>query len=128
MSCYCFMDPLMHLVGWMLHRDRAGPCYKMLRRDQELVPEFRDRLAKWADEIEQGRIPDFQDRELLVENLGVAKNGQFSISSSVVGVFLRFLWLEHPYRTIDRIHEGRVQILSVAHGARPLPPNAPENP
>lgn len=28
--------------------------------------------------------------------------------------------LEHPYRIIYRIHKGRVQILSVVHGARPL--------
>lgn len=33
--------------------------------------------------------------------------------------------LEHPYRVIYRIHKGRVQVLSIVHGARPLPPEAP---
>ncbi|MHB1557153.1 MAG: type II toxin-antitoxin system RelE/ParE family toxin [Isosphaeraceae bacterium] len=36
--------------------------------------------------------------------------------------------LEHPYRVIYRIHKGRIQILSIVHGARPLPPEAPGNP
>ena len=31
---------------------------------------------------------------------------------------------EHPYRIIYRIHKGQVQILSVVHDARPLPPEA----
>jgi hypothetical protein len=71
-SCYCFMDPLMKLVAWMLYRDQREAVLEYLRRDQELVPEFRDRLAGWARDIEQGRTPDFQARELLAENLQVA--------------------------------------------------------
>jgi tetratricopeptide (TPR) repeat protein len=67
-SSYCFMDPLMKLVGWMLYRDQRQAVLEYLRRDQELVPEFRDRLAGWASEIAHGRTPDFQDRALLSEN------------------------------------------------------------
>jgi tetratricopeptide (TPR) repeat protein len=68
-SCYCFMDPLMKLVGWMLDLGQHEAVLEYLRRDQELVPEFRDRLVGWAREIEQGVTPDFQDRGLLGENL-----------------------------------------------------------
>lgn len=35
--------------------------------------------------------------------------------------------LEHPYRIIYRIHGEQVQILSVVHGARPLPSEAPSS-
>lgn len=35
---------------------------------------------------------------------------------------------EHPYRIIYRVHQGRVQILSVVHGARSLPGGVTENP
>lgn len=35
---------------------------------------------------------------------------------------------EHPYRIIDRIHQGRIQVLSVVHGARPLPVERPGGP
>jgi plasmid stabilization system protein ParE len=34
---------------------------------------------------------------------------------------------EHPYRIIYRIHQGRIQVLSVVHGARSLP-EAPGSP
>jgi hypothetical protein len=73
MQSYCFMDPLMKLAGWMLDRDQREAVLEYLRRDQELVPEFRDRLARWASEIEQGLTPDFQDRALLSENLQAAQ-------------------------------------------------------
>lgn len=33
--------------------------------------------------------------------------------------------LEHPYRIIYRVREDRVEILSVVHGARQLPPDVP---
>ncbi len=72
-SCFCFMDPLMKLVDWMLYRDQRQAVLEYLRRSQELVPEFRDRLAKWTSEIEQGLTPDFQDRALLSENLKVVQ-------------------------------------------------------
>ncbi len=68
LSCFCFMDPLMKLVGWMLERNQREAVLEYLRREQERVPTFRDRLAKWASEIEQGLTPDFQDRELLSES------------------------------------------------------------
>ena len=45
-SSFCFMDPLMKLVAWMLYRDQRQAVLEYLRRDQELVPEFRDRLVK----------------------------------------------------------------------------------
>jgi toxin ParE1/3/4 len=35
---------------------------------------------------------------------------------------------EHPYRIIYRIHQGRIQILSVVHGVRSLPTEAPGSP
>jgi hypothetical protein len=73
MLCYCSMDPLMKLVGWMLHRQQREAVLEYLRRDQQLVPEFGDRLAKWTREIEQGLTPDFQDRALVAENLEIAK-------------------------------------------------------
>ena len=72
-SSYCSMDPLMSLVGWMLDRGQRDAILKYLARDQGLVPEFRERLAKWSSEIEQGRTPDFQDGALLAENAEVAK-------------------------------------------------------
>ena len=68
-SCYCFMDPLMKLLGWMLYRGQRQTVLEYLRRDQELVPEFRDRLAGWASEISQGLVPYFEDPTLLAENL-----------------------------------------------------------
>jgi toxin ParE1/3/4 len=34
---------------------------------------------------------------------------------------------KHPYRIIYRVRGGRVQILSVVHGARELPPNVPQD-
>ena len=58
----------MKLVGWMLYRDQHQAVLEYLRRDQEIVPEFRDRLARWASEIGHGRTPDFQDKALLSEN------------------------------------------------------------
>ena len=70
-SCYCFMDPLMALAGWMLNRGQREAVLEYLRRDQQLVPEFRDRLVKWVSQIEQGQTPDFQDRTLLRDNLEV---------------------------------------------------------
>ena len=33
--------------------------------------------------------------------------------------------VEYPYRIIYRVREDRVEILSVVHGARPLPPEVP---
>jgi toxin ParE1/3/4 len=33
--------------------------------------------------------------------------------------------LEHPYRIIYRIHEEKVQIITVVHGSRRLPRNPP---
>jgi plasmid stabilization system protein ParE len=33
--------------------------------------------------------------------------------------------LEHPYRIIYRVRQDRVEILSVVHGARQLPPDVP---
>jgi hypothetical protein len=72
-SCYCFMDPLMKLVSWMLDRSEREAVLEYLRRDQALVPEFRDRLVKWSGAIERGLTPDFQDRSLLAENLEVTK-------------------------------------------------------
>ena len=72
-SSYCFMDPLMDLVRWMLDWGQRDAVLKYLARDQGLVPEFRERLAKWSSEIEQGRAPDFQDRALLAANVEVAK-------------------------------------------------------
>jgi toxin ParE1/3/4 len=35
---------------------------------------------------------------------------------------------EHPYRIIYRIQEKRIEVLSVVHGARLLPPDAPGTP
>ena len=71
--CYCFMDPLMKLVSWMLGRGGREAVLEYLRRDQALVPAFRDRLVKWSGAIERGPTPDFQDRSLLAENLEVTK-------------------------------------------------------
>jgi hypothetical protein len=79
-SCFCFMDPLLKLVGWMLYRDQRQAVLEYLRREQALVPEFRGRLMKWASDIEQGVTPDFQDRALLSENLKAAK--QFGTKSA----------------------------------------------
>ncbi len=72
-SNYSFMDPLMKLVGWMLDRDQREAVLEYLRRDQELVPEFRDRLTRWACEIEQGLVPNFEDRALLAEGRKIVK-------------------------------------------------------
>jgi hypothetical protein len=72
------MDPLMKLVGWMLDRGQREAVLEYLRRDQQLVPEFGDRLAKWTREIEQGLTPVFQDRALLAENLQIAKSSRSS--------------------------------------------------
>ncbi len=72
-TCFCFTDPLVKLVGWMLFRDQRKSVFEYLRREQELVPEFRERLAKWASEIERGLTPDFQDKALLPENLKVVE-------------------------------------------------------
>jgi plasmid stabilization system protein ParE len=35
--------------------------------------------------------------------------------------------LEHPYRIIYRVREDRVEVLSVVHGARRLPRQAPDD-
>jgi toxin ParE1/3/4 len=35
---------------------------------------------------------------------------------------------EHPYRIIYRVREERVEVVSVVHGARPLPQDAPGAP
>jgi toxin ParE1/3/4 len=32
---------------------------------------------------------------------------------------------EHPYRIIYRIRKGRIEVLSIVHGAKPLPEDAP---
>ncbi len=69
MNAYCFMDPLVKLIRWMLDLGHHDVVLEYLRREGELVPVFRDRFVKWAGEIEQGRKPDFQDRALLEQNL-----------------------------------------------------------
>ncbi len=73
MNAFCFMDPLMKLVRWMLDLGHHEVVLEYLRRKEELVPGFRDRFVKWAGEIEQGRKPDFQDRALLEQNLKAAE-------------------------------------------------------
>jgi hypothetical protein len=72
-SSYCFMDPLMNLLGWMLERGQHEAVLEYLARDQGLVPRFRDRLAKWSSDIEGSLTPDFRDRALLRENLELTK-------------------------------------------------------
>jgi hypothetical protein len=69
MNAFCFMDPLMKLIGWMLDLGHREVVLEYLRREQERVPEFRDRFVKWAGEIEQGRKPDLHDRALLEQNV-----------------------------------------------------------
>jgi len=77
-SSFCFMDPLMQLVGWMLYRGQRKAVLAYFRRERELVPAFRERLDRWSVEIEKGKTPDFQDRELLGENLRVVNNASLT--------------------------------------------------
>ena len=68
-NAFCFMDPLVKLIGWMLDLGHHEVVLEYLRREGELVPGFHDRFVKWAGEIEQGRKPDFRDFALLEQNL-----------------------------------------------------------
>jgi hypothetical protein len=65
----------------MLSREQREAVLEYLRRDQQLVPEFRDRLVNWVNQIEQGQTPDLQDATLLRDNLEVVKRFGWKLAS-----------------------------------------------
>jgi hypothetical protein len=68
-SAYCHMDPLMQLIDRMLDWGQRDVVLEYLERDEQLVPQFCDRLSRWRKEIAQGDRPNFGDIALLGENL-----------------------------------------------------------
>ena len=52
-NAFCFMDPLVKLIGWMLIWAITKLFSNTCARRESFVPGFHDRFVKWAGEIEQ---------------------------------------------------------------------------